>query len=132
MLVNVYAPNWDSQTFMPMLFSKIQNLDIHHLIFGGDLNSVVDNNFDKSVPRWSIMSWSIMSLMHQIGCVDPWCFSYPSDKVFSFLSSVHHVYSRIDYFYLDKALLSSVTSSDYSAIISDHAPHVRFLLFAHF
>lgn len=127
-LVNVYAPNWDSPTFIPMLFSKIPNLDTHHLIFGGDLNCIVDNNLDKSVYRpstSSAMTRSLISLMHQIGCVDPWRYFHPTDKVFSFFSSVHHVYSRIDYFFIDKALLSSVTYSDYSAIvISDHAPHM--------
>lgn len=127
-LVNVYAPNWDNPTFMSMLFSKIPNLDTHHLIFGGDLNCVIDNNLDKSVTKStssSTMSRSLISLTNQIGCVDPWRFFHPSDKVFSFFSSVHHVYSRIDYFFLDKALLSSVISSDYSAIvISDHAPHM--------
>lgn len=48
-LVNVYAPNWDNPSFMSMLFSKIPNLDTHHLIFGGDLNCVINNNLDKSV-----------------------------------------------------------------------------------
>lgn len=114
-LVNVYAPNWDNPTFMSMLFSKIPNLDTHHLIFGGDLNCVIDNNLDKSVTKsssLSAMSRSLISLTNQIGCIDPWRFFHPSDKVFSFFSSVHHVYSRIDYFFLDKALLSSVISSD--------------------
>ncbi len=103
-LVNVYALNWDNPTFMSKLFSKIPNLDTRHLIFWGGLNCVNDNNLDKSVPKSSTsfaMSRSLVSLMNQIGCVDPWHFFHPSDKVFSFFSSVHHVYSRIDYFFLD-------------------------------
>lgn len=107
-LVNVNAPNWDNPTFMSMLFSKIPNLDTHHLIFGGDLNCVIDNNLDISVTKStssSTMSRSLISLTNQIGCVDPWRFFHPSDKVFSFFFSVHHVYSRIDNFFLDKAPL---------------------------
>ncbi len=46
------------------------------------------------------------------------------------LSFLLYVYSGIDYFFLDKALLSSVISSDYSAIIiSDHAPHILDIAF---
>lgn len=123
---------------MSMPFSKIPNLDTHYLIFGGDLNCVINNNLDKSVTKSSsssALSRSLISLTNQIGCVDPWHFFHPSNKGFSFFfsSRVHHVYSHIDHFFLDKALLSLVISSDYSAIVfSDHALHILDISFFFF
>lgn len=72
---------------MSMPFSKIPNLDTHYLIFGGDLNCVINNNLNKSVTKSSsssALSRSLISLTNQIGCVDPWHFFHPSNKGFSF------------------------------------------------
>lgn len=61
--------------------------------------------------------------MDQIGCVDPWRSPFPQGRAFSFFSPVHHSYSRIDYFFIDRTILSLVTKIEYSTIIeSDHAP----------
>lgn len=61
--------------------------------------------------------------MSQTGCGDPWRFYNPHNKVYSFFSHVHHCYLRIDYFFINKNLLSSVKGVEYSAIVeSDHAP----------
>lgn len=53
----------------------------------------------------------------------PWRHLNPQSKTFSFFSNVHHTYSRIDYFFIDKKLLNSIETIKYSAIVeSDHAP----------
>lgn len=132
-LVSVYAPNWDSPGFLNNLCSHLPNLDTHHLILGGDFNCVVNPGLDRSLSKSttpSAMSRTLSTLMDQMGCVDPWRFFHPTAKQFSYFSTVHQVYSRIDFFFIDKVLLPSVRSSDYSAIvISDHAPHILDLNF---
>ena len=60
-----------------------------------------------------------LKFVSQAGWVDTWRFLFPSNKDFSF--HVHHSYSRIDYFFIDKALLPS-ENVEYTAIVSDHAP----------
>lgn len=61
--------------------------------------------------------------MSKNGCIDPWRFYNPQDKVFSFYSQAHQSYSCIDYFFIDSSLIPKVTSVSYHAIvISDHAP----------
>jgi len=132
--VNIYAPNWDNPTFFASLFSSIPNLNSHYLILGGDFNCVMDPRYDRSNPKTleqTAMAKAVSAFMTQTGCADPWRFLNPSKKEFSFFSSVHQSYSRIDYFFLDKALLPLVYSSEYSAIvISDHAPHSLTLSFS--
>lgn len=126
-IVNIYAPNWDNPSFFSSLFSSIPNLNSHYLILGGDFNCVMDPRYDWSNPKTleqSAAAKAVSAFMTQTGCADPWRFLNPSKKEFSFFSSVHQSYSRIDYFFQDKALLPLVRSSEYSAIvISDHAQH---------
>lgn len=125
-LVCVYAPNFDDDNFMSTLLSLIPNMDTHYLIFGGDLNCVMDTQLDRSssrVTNLSKMAMTLKSFMEDCGGCDPWRYLHQNTKAYSFFSHVHHMYSRIDYLFIDKILLPSVHSSEYSAIvISDHAP----------
>lgn len=60
--------------------------------------------------------------MEQYAVSDVWRFFNPVAKQFSFFSSVHGTFSRIDFFLLYNKLLYSVSSCSYSPIvISDHA-----------
>lgn len=133
-LVNVYAPNWDDSSFITKLISLIPDLDTHKLILAGDMNTVVDPKMDRSCPRTltrSKMSQVLSDFICRIGCVDPWRFLYPLKKDFSFYSHVHHTYSRIDYFFIDKTLLPAVEKAEYMAIVeSDHAPVILDLTFS--
>lgn len=126
LLVNVYAPNIDDAEFANKLLSSLPYLNSHLLILGGDLNCVFNPSLDRFNPRnlnMSSMSQAFSDFMMQNGYVDPWRSRNPTSKKFSFFSKVHHSYSRIDYFFIDRALNSCVVSSDYlSIIISDHAP----------
>ena len=126
LLVNVYAPNWDDVNFANRLLASLPSLNTHQLVLGGDLNCVMDPILDRSSSKRvspTKMSKSFSMFMNDNGCVDPWRFSNPSLKVFSFFSHVHSSFSRIDYFFLDRALIPYVKSVEYlPIIISDHAP----------
>ncbi len=125
LLVNVYGPNWD-KNFVIKLIAALPSFNSDYLILGGDLNCVMDPNLDRSNPKPQVpskMANEISAFLNQTGCVDPWRFYNPHNKVFSYFSHVHHSYSRIDYFFIDKNLLPSVKGVEYSAIVeSDHAP----------
>lgn len=73
----------------------------------------------------AFLDWieSISDFMSKNGFTDPWRFTNPHAKEFSFFPQVHQSYSRIDYFFVDSLLLQKVISSEYHPIvISDHAP----------
>lgn len=54
---------------------------------------------------------------------DPWRCKHASERDYTFYSSVHHTYSRIDLTLIDKHLLAQVKSSTIGTITwSDHAP----------
>lgn len=131
-LVCVYAPNFDDENYMTALLSSIPDMDTYRLIFGGDLSCVMDTLLDCSHSRGAIsskMSRPVKSFMEDYRCGDPWRFLHPDSKAYSFFSHVHHVYSRIDYFFIERTLIPCVQSFEYSTIvISDHSPlllHLR-------
>ncbi len=125
-LVNIYAPNFDDSHFFSRVFTSIPISDDYALIIGGDFNCVLDTSLDRSsskVIQPSKAAMNIKNLCDKFGLLDPWRFIFPSSRTFSFFSPVHHSYSRIDFFLVDKSLIPLVSSSMYhSIVISDHAP----------
>lgn len=132
-VASIYAPNWDDHSFFNSVISLIPNLDSHSLILGGDLNCVIDPVLDRSSPRnipSSKISQTLSTLMDQFGYIDPWRFTYPASRQYSFFSHAHRSFSRIDYFLVDKNLISSLISVQYLPIsVSDDSVVVLDLCF---
>ena len=125
LLVNVYAPNFDNPGFLNKLFGNLPSVNDACLIFGGDMNCIVNPQLDRSKPGLiqSQMARTLCSFMSSNGYVDPWRFRNPNARQYSFYSHVHQTFSRIDYFFVDARLLAKVTDTLYHPIIiSDHAP----------
>lgn len=63
--------------------------------------------------------------------MNPWCARFPQSQAFSFFFSVHHLYSRIDCFFIDRGFLPCVTRTEHLAIVElDHAPVLLDLTFS--
>lgn len=127
------APIGTMTHFLLIFFPVLPNLDSHHIIIGGDFNLVQNRLLDRSSLKHTTLSNSaklLESYTKQIGLSDPWRSKFPTSKVFSFFSHVHHSYSRINFFLLDNRMMHSVSSCDYhSIVISDHAPTSLDLMF---
>lgn len=125
-LVNIYGPNFDDDIFFKKILSTIPNLDSHHLIMSGDYNLVLDSVLDRSahsVIRPSKSTQLVQSFIDIHKLVDPWRFKHPTKRDYSYYSTVHKSFSRIDFFLVDPYLLDAITDCKYdSIIISDHAP----------
>ena len=125
-MVIIYALNWDDVNFFNNHFSSITNLDTHHLILGGDFNSVLDPAHDCSSinPYPTSKSSKVVKLfVETYNYVDPWRFKFPNSRSYSFFSSVHNSFSRIDHLFIDAFLLGSIRACDYQGIVvSDQSP----------
>ena len=101
-LANVYVQNGDVAQFLKTFLSSLPNLNINRLILGGDFNCVLHPVLDRSssTPYNVTRSWQ-----------------YPDFRHYSFFSTVHHSYSRIDYFLIDSQLLTSVRDCRYESIV---------------
>lgn len=95
---------------MNKLLSSLPSLDTHKLILGGNFNMVVNPVLDRSSPKQ--IARPLSYFMEDNGYIDPWRFSNPSSKSFSFFCRVHCSYSQIDYFFLDRNLLNHVYFTD--------------------
>ena len=125
-LVNIYAPNWDNPNFFKELFECIPDPGTHHLILGGDFNTVLQPPLDRSkIPAGppSKSAHVIEAFCQFSGVVDVWRFKNPTLREFSFFSAAHQTFSRLDFFLVDKQMLPLVKLCSYgSIVISDHAP----------
>lgn len=134
-LANLYAPNWDNDTFFSELLYSLPNLDSHFLILGGDFNCCLDPVLDRSSANPSMRSKSarvINSFLEDYAISDLWRSLNPTARTYSFFSQVHQTFSRIDYFLVDNRLLSLTEACLYNAIvISDHSPLTATFRFAH-
>ena len=116
-LANVYAPHWDDNSFFINFFAHIPNMDTHYLILGGDMNCTLSPTLDRSSSRTASKSSAASQLqlfLHTNGIVDAWRFQNPTARNYSFFSPVHRTCSRIDYFFLDKSLLSLIRTSSHN------------------
>lgn len=99
---------------------------------GGDFNCWLDPILDRSSSRPGVVSRSasyIQSFISEFGISDIWRFLNPGARQYSFFSSAHRTYTRIDYIFVDNRLIPQVRSCTYQGIvISDHAPVVMSLI----
>lgn len=62
-------------------------------------------------------------MISELGLGDPWRLKNPIGKDYSFVSNVHHSYSRIDFFCLSQQYKYKVVDCHIEPItLSDHAP----------
>lgn len=125
-LVNIYGPNFDNPSFFQKVFSLIPDLSLTSLIIGADLNCAIDPYLDRSSTQRAPPSKTrdfLKSYINNSNICDLWRMFNPSGRDYSFHSSVHNVYTRIDYFLVDKKLIPYILSTKYhNILISDHSP----------
>lgn len=122
----IYAPNADQLTFIDTTLDRLAEFREGFLILGGDFNVSPDPMLDTSHAR---PSHSYAFLKHFRRTIqshlltDSWRALRPLDRDFSYYSTVHNVYTRIDHIYVDRNILELLQSADIGSIsISDHAP----------
>lgn len=134
LLHNIYAPNEDCPKFMSDMITLFTQ---HHKDLGvvaGDFNCNWDGNLDKSSHLISNpnASKALQLACSDAGLVDVWREFNPTIKDYSFYSTRHKTYSRLDYFLLPQDQLSFVTSCTIGSIlISDHSPVYLTLAIGH-
>lgn len=98
--LNIYAPPGSDWVFYRQLFD-LMTLEVEGiLIAGGDLNQRLNPELDTSTqtPTSSGTNKKIRDMMLELGVIDIWRELNPSIKDYTYYSSPHNTYSRIDYF----------------------------------
>lgn len=125
-IMNVYAPNEYDNAFFKEIANIVTDNAKGLLIMGGDFNAVQNGRLDKVPADMGTMNKktrTLNNLLTELGLKDPWRAKNPKGKDFSFFSSVHNTYSRIDFFCLPQGDLYRVIDCHIEPItLSDHAP----------
>lgn len=125
-LLNIYAPNMDNPSFFKKVMTLIPDMSQTNLIIGGDFNCVLDPYLDRSSTTKQIRNNSSVFLntfIDNSNLSDVWRIANPTGRDYSFFSTRHNSYTRIDYFLLDAKLMPHVIDTKYhNIVISDHCP----------
>ena len=126
-LINVYGPNYDDPTFFNNLVMRLGVVE-GLCITGGDFNLVLDPSMDRTATKSLSLTKSatiVTQGLKDLGFCDIWRKLHPNDRDYSFYSSVHNSYSRIDMFLVSENMLTMVKNCSYlAATLSDHNPIV--------
>ena len=124
-LLNVYAPNEDRPKFMIDMITLFNQHNTDFGMIAGDFNCCMDSNLDKSSTTVSNpnASKTLRLASMDVGLVDVWRELNPTSRDYTFYSTKHKSYSRLDLFFFPQDHLSSIISCDIGPIlISDHSP----------
>ncbi len=133
LLINVYAPTGGNKIQkrkdkFTEIQSKIQKYtDVEFIIYGGDFNTVLDNNFDRSTEttRSDISKKPLIETVNENDLQDIWRTFHPDDKQFTCKSTLG-TYSRLDRFYISKATMHYFTKCE--IVPFPHSDHQKVLL----
>lgn len=95
------------------------------MISGGDLNQRLNSKLDSSASgiQKIVISKKIKDFMSELGIVDVWRDLNPTSKNYTYFSSPHNIYSRIDYFLMYNKDMHRVEKCDIGIMdLSDHCP----------
>uniref|UniRef100_A0A3B1K9P9 exodeoxyribonuclease III n=1 Tax=Astyanax mexicanus TaxID=7994 RepID=A0A3B1K9P9_ASTMX len=110
----IYAPNEFDQEFFQTIRNTLFNFPDHYLFLGGDMNTVVSPTMDHTsgIDTQPQYSRAINNFMSDLHLVDLWRFSYPNLRKYSFYSTRHKSYSRIDYMLVSHGIQSNLSDVD--------------------
>lgn len=107
--VNIHAPNLFDNDFFKYLNITIAHLSDFEIVIGSDMNTILNPQLDKSHaidtnPRATKV---LHHLLSDFDLKDAWRSFNPTSKDYTFFSSRHKSYSRIDFIFASSSLVSS-------------------------
>ncbi|KAF7641888.1 hypothetical protein LDENG_00269250 [Lucifuga dentata] len=121
----MYAPNEDCPEFMSNIVILFNQYCKGMRILAGDFNCVLNDNLDRSSSVKSNMRSlrTLKNMCQDLGLVDIWRELHPAIKDYTFYSTPHKSYSRLDYVFLPSGFINCVRSCEIGSIVlSDHSP----------
>lgn len=124
---SIYAPSVYDASFYPWLSAVLVSFSEYELIVAGDTNAVGDVKLDRSSQVVSAAqhqaSSDLNAFLTNLNLFDAWRSHHPDVRDYTFFSSSHKTFSRIDHVFLSQSLSPAVHScSILPMTISDHNP----------
>lgn len=124
-LANIYAPNTKQVPFFKFTLQKLSSFQ-EGLVLGGDfnvpLNPLHDTSAGTSAMPYSVLR-AIKTQLKALSLHDSWRTLHPNDKDFTFYSTPHNRYSRLDYLFLSQRDLPMLIKATIDPMfLLDHHP----------
>lgn len=128
MLATLYVPNDRQDAFLHCTLNLLMEFKERQLLVGGNFNIALAPFIDTSSGKSSIclgMHKRINRDLHDAQLIDVWRLHHSGERDYTFYSTPHKVYSRIDHFLVQHGQLEVVHGPEIGNITwSDHAPIV--------
>lgn len=133
-LANLYAPNKKQVTFFRETLQLLTEFYAGILVVGGDFNVALNPQQDSSTGATSLPYRALRAIKKQLQELtlhDTWRTLDPNDRDYTFYSSPHSKYSRINHFFISQNDLPRVKQVTIDPmILSDHNPISMTLTFS--
>uniref|UniRef100_A0A667XID3 exodeoxyribonuclease III n=1 Tax=Myripristis murdjan TaxID=586833 RepID=A0A667XID3_9TELE len=106
-LANIYAPNMGQSVFLSKLNLILAEFADYPILMGGDLNLVSNAVVDRSgrpLPSDGTLSRALKEIQDSLALTDVWRMVNPHTREYTFYSSAHSSYSRIDYILFSQSM----------------------------
>ena len=124
-LLNIHRPPEQGTDLISKIIDMIILEAKGTLVMGGDLNLVMNTELDcqHNVKHKAEKTSQILKRAEcEIGLIDVWRKLNPNKKDYTYYSTAHNKYSRLDYFFMFKTDIEKVSQCQIGTIeVSDHA-----------
>ena len=113
--VSTYGPNEDKPDFFRKLFAHFSDIEVDHLIIGGDLNFIMDPETDALHYRKENnvnARKQFNRLANENNLVDVWRQINPNERKYTWTRQNPFKCSRLDMFFISEHLINRVTEAD--------------------
>ena len=119
-LVNIYAPNIGAPTCIKQLLTDIKREINSNILIVRDFNTPLTSMGRSSRQRINKETMGLKDTLNQMDLIDIFTSFYPKAAKYTFFSSVHGTFSRIDHMLGHKPSLNRFKKIVIILIISDH------------
>ncbi|KJD25475.1 hypothetical protein TM43_08555 [Campylobacter jejuni subsp. jejuni] len=120
-LINIYAPNTGAPKFVKQLLTKLKGDINNNTIIVGDLNTPLTSMDRSSRQKINKEIVELNEKLDQMDLIDIYRTLHPKTAEYTFFSSAHGTFSRIDHMLGNKASLNKFKRVEIiSSIFSDH------------
>uniref|UniRef100_A0A803TF39 Reverse transcriptase domain-containing protein n=1 Tax=Anolis carolinensis TaxID=28377 RepID=A0A803TF39_ANOCA len=132
LICNIYAPNDSKKIFIDKLQENINNQEFDQLMIVGDYNGVIDGKMDRSkemgkkkdkTSNSGNLPKQMINMLKDFNLVDAWREKNEKTRDYTFYSSRHKTWSRIDMVWTSKSLVTKINKIRIlPRLDSDHCP----------